>query len=231
MAMIDVANLTKVYRKKKCALKDITLSLDTGNVVGLFGPNGSGKSTFFKILAGLETIYSGSVSIDGGPVGLRSKEMVSYMSEHFYLHNHYTAKKAIRLYDDFYADFNMERAYELLENFQLPATTSIKSFSKGMMEKLHVLLTISRDARVYLLDEPLGGIDPATRQEILMELVRRYRPESLTIVTTHMITEMESIFDHALYLRDGQLVLEGSAEDLRLQRGKSLNELFLEVCR
>lgn len=231
MAFIECTHLQKKYGKKTVALRDLNATFDTGCVVGIFGPNGSGKSTFLKILAGVETSYSGKVLINGSAPGVVSKGIVSYLPEQFFLNHRFSAKKAIDLYDDFYDDFEPERARELIANFNLSEKAPIKTFSKGMREKLHFALTMSRNAKVYLLDEPLGGIDPATRQDILRELVQHYNPNALTIITTHMITEMETLFDRAFYFRNGEVALEGEAETLRMEHGKSLNDLFMEVCR
>lgn len=230
MPLLECSALTKSFGRKT-ALSDMTFTADAGQIIGLFGPNASGKSTLLAILAGIINVYTGEVRIGGQKPGQGTKDFVAYQSDKLALPGHYNLKNGIDLYDRFFVDFNRERALAFLHDFGLSEKDGLRQLSRGSQEKFYLSLTLGREAQVYLLDEPMNGIDPRSRQEILDLLIRVYTPEALTIIATHSITEVETLVDSALYLRQGQVALYGSAEDLRNDYGRSLKEIFMEVCQ
>lgn len=231
MAVIEIQSLSKAYNKHN-ALHDVNLNINAGQIVGVFGRNGCGKSTLLKVLGGLITVYQGKVFINGArPAMAETKKHISYLAEKPFLPDRYNAEACLNLYEQFYNDFDRAKAERYLQKFNIPNKQSMKKLSKGMVEKLHLAMIMGREADIYLLDEPISGIDPAARQDIMEELVSFYCPESVVIITSHLINELEAVIDTAVFLKDGEVVLSGAAEDLRLAHGKSLNELFMEVCR
>lgn len=227
-AVLEARNLAKNYFTKK-ALKDIDITLEKGKILGFLGPNGSGKTTFIKIVAGILRQSSGEIFIEGTKPGVKTKAMVSYLPDKNYLFKWMKIKDAVGFFKDFYEDFDEKRCKELLEFMNLEEESKVTSLSKGMMEKLNLTLVLSRKAKLYILDEPLAGVDPVAREKILDAIIQNYNEDSSMIITTHLVKDIERIFDDVAFIKDGEIVLSGNAEDLRLQKGKSIDELFREV--
>ena len=220
--------LCKSYLNKK-ALRGVDLEIVPGRIVGLLGPNGSGKTTFLKIAAGILHASSGKVLIDGQEPGVYTKSIVSYLPDNEYLLNWMKVKDALNYFKDFYSDFDEKKAEELLVFMDLDKNSTVKSLSKGMKEKLKLTLVLSRKAKLYILDEPLGGVDPTAREKILTAIVSNFNENSSMIITTHLVNDIERIFDDIAFISAGEIVLQGNAEELRMQRGKSIDELYREV--
>ncbi|MGY0373898.1 ABC transporter ATP-binding protein [Clostridium sp. JNZ J1-5] len=227
-AILEAKNLSKSYFNKK-ALNDINLSIEKGEVLGFLGPNGSGKTTFIKIAAGILRQSNGEILINGIKPGVETKKLVSYLPDRNYLYKWMKIKDAIEFFNDFYEDFNIKRCKELLDFMKLEEDYKITSLSKGMMEKLNLTLVLSRKAKLYILDEPLAGVDPVAREKILDAIIQNYNEDSSMIITTHLVKDIERVFDNIAFIKDGTIVLSGNAEDLRCERGKSIDELFREV--
>lgn len=228
--LVHVEHLTKHYRKTP-ALRDYSLSLDSGHIVGLMGPNGCGKTTLLKILAGVLSDYEGIVTIGGCAPGVATKEIVSYLPDADFLNADWTAEGAIRVYSMFFADFDADKAASMVDFFGLPSDRRLSEMSKGMGEKLQISLIMARKAKVFLLDEPISGVDPATRDIILEGILREFDPESLLIMSTHLISDIEHFVDYALFMKEGQVLLHGDADDLRATRGDSLDAIFRKEYR
>ena len=228
--LVHVDHLTKHYRKTP-ALRDYSLSLDAGHIVGLMGPNGCGKTTLLKILAGVLSDYEGIVTIGGHAPGVATKEIVSYLPDADFLSTDWTVFDAIRVYSTFFADFDADKAASMVDFFGLPSDRRLSEMSKGMGEKLQISLIMSRRARVFLLDEPISGVDPATRDIILEGILREFNPESLLIMSTHLISDIEHFVDYALFMKEGQVLLQGDADDLRATHGDSLDAIFRKEYR
>ncbi|MDD4095488.1 MAG: ABC transporter ATP-binding protein [Oscillospiraceae bacterium] len=228
MSIILIENLNKNFGTKE-VLKDMDLSLESGQIVGLVGPNGSGKTTLLKILAGLTSDYTGNVRIDGKPLGVETKAMVSYLPEKTYLSDWMRCVDAIDCFNDFYSDFDRNKAMEMLVQLRLDPKQRIKTMSKGMQEKLQLTLVMGRQARVYLLDEPIGGVDPATRSVILDAVLKQYSEDSLMVFATHLIADVERIFDRVIFLGFGEIKLHEEVDKIREKYGKSVDEVFREV--
>ncbi len=224
--MLEVKELSKQYGNMP-ALSNISFSLPAGKVVGLLGPNGSGKTTLIKIAAGLLTPTSGQILIDQKPVGLTTKAMVSYLPDRLTLPAWMQAGETLGYYRDFFADFDYKRAEEMLKRLEVPLDRQLKALSKGMKDKLQLVLTMSRRAKLYLLDEPIGGVDPATRDYILETIVSNYEPESTVIISTHLISDVEKVLDEFLFLKNGRIVLQDSVDNV--WKNQSLDALFREV--
>ncbi|GMA98755.1 ABC transporter ATP-binding protein [Pelosinus sp. IPA-1] len=221
-------NLCKAYFNKK-ALQGVNLTIQQGKIVGLLGPNGSGKTTFLKIAAGILHPSSGEILIDGQKPGVYTKSIVSYLPDTEYLFKWMKIKDAVQYFKDFYLDFDEKKASQLLEFMKLDGNSSVKSLSKGMKEKLKLTLVLSRKAKLYILDEPLGGVDPTAREKILDAIINNFSEDSSMIITTHLVNDIERIFDDVAFISDGEVVLQGNAEELRLNKNKSIDELYREV--
>ena len=228
--LVEVVGLTKSYRSTP-ALRDYNLSLEAGHIVGLMGPNGCGKTTLLKILAGVLSDYQGTVTIDGHAPGVATKAIVSYLPDADFLNTDWTAEDVIRVYSTFFSDFDADKAASMIDFFALPTDRRLSEMSKGMGEKLQISLIMSRRARVYLLDEPISGVDPATRDVILEGILREFDPASLLIMSTHLISDIEHFVDYALFMKDGQVLLQGDADDLRATHGDSLDAIFRKEYR
>ena len=220
--------ICKSYLNKK-ALRGVDLEIETGKIVGLLGPNGSGKTTFLKIAAGILHPSKGEILIDGQKPGVYTKAIVSYLPDNEYLPKWMKVKDSVKYFKDFYNDFDEKKAKELLEFMNLDENSSVKSLSKGMKEKLKLTLVLSRNAKLYILDEPLGGVDPTAREKILNAIVNNFRADSSMIITTHLVNDIERIFDDVAFISDGEIVLKGNAEELRMERKMSIDELYREV--
>jgi len=228
MSILECRALTKRYGNKE-ALGGVDLTLETGRIVGLLGPNGSGKTTLIKLACGLLTPTSGEILIDGRRPSPETNAVVSYLPERTTLPLWMSAKQAMDFYADFYADFRRYAAEEMLEKLHLEQNQTIRAMSKGMREKLQLILTMSREARLYLLDEPIGGVDPATRDYILKTIIANYNEEATVLISTHLISDVEHVLDEAIFLREGSVMLHETIDAIREEKGKSVDELFREV--
>ena len=226
--ILKAEGLYKSYFNKK-ALNGVTIDIKPGKIVGLLGPNGSGKTTFLKIVAGILQPTQGEVLIDNKNPGVYTKSIVSYLPDNEYLLSWMKIKDAIKYFNDFYVDFDEKKSVELLEFMGLDGNTSVKNLSKGMKEKLKLTLVLSRKAKLYVLDEPLGGVDPTAREKILNAIINNFNEKSSMLITTHVVSEIERIFDDVAFISEGKIVLQGSAEELRISKNKSIDELYREV--
>lgn len=226
--ILEAKDLSKSYFTKK-ALNNVNLEIQKGKVVGLLGPNGSGKTTFIKIAAGILRKSSGEILIDGKKPGVETKAVVSYLPDRNYLYKWMKIRDAVELFKDFYDDFDDKKCEELLKFMKLEEEAKVTSLSKGMMEKLNLTLVLSRKAKLYILDEPLAGVDPVAREQILDAIINNYSEDCSMIITTHLVKDIERVFDDVAFIKDGEIVLRGNAEDLRYEKGKSIDELFREV--
>jgi ABC-2 type transport system ATP-binding protein len=228
MSIITIQNLDKRFGSKS-VINNLSLDLDAGKIIGLLGPNGCGKSTLLKILAGLTSDYQGTVLLDGQPAGIYSKSITSYLPEKTYLSGWMRPKDAFDIFADFYPDFDRVKAKEMLRQFRLEENQPTKNMSKGMQEKLQLILVMARKAKIYLLDEPMGGVDPATRSAILEVTLKQYSEDALMVFATHLIADVEKIFDSVIFLGFGELKLFEEVDSIREKYGKSVDELFREV--
>jgi ABC-2 type transport system ATP-binding protein len=220
--------LSKTYGAKK-ALDDVSLELPKGQIIGLLGPNGSGKTTFLKLCAGLLTPNSGSVEICGKPIGPDTKAIVSYLPDRTYLNNRQKVSQQLGLFEDFYADFDRERAEQMLAALNISTDVRFGTLSKGSREKVMLVLVMARRAKLYLLDEPIGGVDPAARDYILNTIVTNFDPDATVIISTHLIADVEPVLDGFIFLHEGKVLRTGYTENVRQESGKTLDELFREV--
>ena len=228
MARIEIENLTKAFGTK-VALDGVTLSLEKGQIVGLLGPNGSGKTTMIKILTGLLTPNSGEVRINGMKPGVETKEVVAYLPDRNALPDYMTSEQLIRMYSDFFVDFNKEKAERMLSELGVDMKQEMRRMSKGTKEKLQLCLVMAREADVYLLDEPIGGVDPATRDYILKTIISNYNEEAVVVISTHLIQDIESVLDDVIFLKEGRVVLHEQADAIREEKGESVDKVFREV--
>lgn len=225
---IEVKGLTKNYGALR-ALDGLDLTLPTGQIVGLLGENGCGKTTLLKVLAGVLADHSGEVTIAGHRLGPGSKAHVSFLPDASFLPDHARISQCVRMYRDFFADFDAVMAEDLIGFFGLKQGTRLKQMSKGMREKVQIALAISRQAEVYLLDEPISGVDPAARQVILDGMVRNLSADSLVLISTHLVHDLEPILDAVVLMRHGKVLLQGAVDDLRAEHNQSIDQLFREV--
>ncbi len=213
------------------ALRDVDLHLPAGRIVGLLGPNGSGKTTLIKILAGLLCPTSGQATICGEPIGVSTKARVSYLPDKMYYAGWMRASDLMELFSDFYADFRRDRAEAMCRALGIDLSAKVKSMSKGTKEKLQLILVMCRQASVYLLDEPIAGVDPAAREFILQTILTNYSPESTVLISTHLIADVEPVLDEAVFLKDGSVVIYDAVDNIRTREGKSLDAVFRDVFR
>lgn len=229
-SLLQCNALTKIYGSH-CALENVSFSLEKGQIVGLLGPNGSGKTTFIKILNGLLTPSSGELLIHGSKPSAATKKVVSYLPDRTYLDMNKTTEQTIDLFKDFYSDFDEKRAYKMLVELKIDPFIPLKNFSKGTKEKVQLILVMSRNADLYVLDEPIGGVDPASRDYIISTIINNYNPEATVIISTHLITDIENILDRVLFLQNGRIVLNSTVDEVREDKEQSINDLFKEVFR
>ena len=230
MTLLECKNLTKKY-DKHTALSNISLQIDSGHIIGLLGPNGSGKTTLIKLIAGLLTPTSGGLYIKEEPVGLESRKLISYLPDHTYLNDWMKVKDIIRFFADFYDDFETERAYDMLSRLEIDPSRKLKSLSKGTKEKVQLILVMSRRADLYLLDEPIAGVDPAARDYILNTIISNYDENASILISTHLISDIENILDEVVFIQNGSIRLHSSVDNIREKDGKSVDALFREVFR
>ena len=230
MSIFACQNLTKRYGKLT-ALDNIDLELESGRIVGLLGPNGSGKTTLIKLANRLLQPTSGSILIDGKAPGVETKKTIAYLPDKEYLPDWMNTRQLMHFYGDFYDDFDPRRASVMLSSLDIPSDMVLKKMSKGTREKVQLILTMSRRAKVYLLDEPIGGVDPAARDYILRTIIQNYEENSLVLISTHLIADVESVLDEAVFLKQGHIVLHKPADEIRTETGKSVDEYFREVFR
>jgi ABC-type multidrug transport system, ATPase component len=226
--LVCITNLTKKYQKK-IVLSNINLTLESGHIIGLLGPNGSGKTTLIKILTGVMKEYSGTVMVNGKAIGPDTKALVSYLPDTTYFSSWMRPVDVISLFKDFYADFDEKKCLEMLHRLGLDENQKIKTMSKGMIEKFQLCLVMSRNAMLYVLDEPIGGVDPAARDFILDTIITNYNENATIFMSTHLISDVERIFDTVIFLREGEIVLQGDIDNIRAKEEKSIDELFREV--
>lgn len=228
MPILEIKNLIKKYHTKN-VIDNISLNVDSGKIVGLLGPNGSGKTTLIKLLAGLLTATSGDILIDNKEIGIETKAIVSFLPDRPYFANWMKVHDILAFFADFYRDFSMKKAMEMLKLLNIGVNDRIKTMSKGTKEKLNLVLVMSRTARLYLLDEPIAGVDPAARDYILRTIISNYSEDSSVIITTHHIADVEKILDDVIFLNEGKIELNSAVEDLREEYGKSVDEIFRET--
>ena len=224
--LLECKDLTKCYGKKT-AIDHINLAIESGHIIGLLGPNGSGKTTLIKMINGLLAPTSGSIFMQQNPIGAESKKHISYLPDHTYLNMNERVRDIIRYFSDFYEDFDEKRAYDMLGKLQIDASDRLKTMSKGTKEKVQLILVMSRHADLYILDEPIAGVDPAARDFILSN----YEPEASILISTHLIADIENILDEVIFIDHGQIRLTASVDDIRMNNGKSVDALFREVYR
>jgi len=228
MARIEIRNLTKTFGDLM-ALDDVTVSLEQGQIVGLLGPNGSGKTTLIKILNGLLQPTSGSVTINGSAPGVETKKAVAYLPDRNALPDYMTASQLMDIYEDFFEDFDRSKAEAMVDDLGISRKQPMKKMSKGTKEKLQLCLVMARQADVYLLDEPIGGVDPATRDYILRTIISNYNENAVVLISTHLISDVESVLDDVVFIQNGRIVLHKAADDIREETGESVDKLFREV--
>lgn len=226
-SILDVKHVTKMYGNT-LVLKNIDIACTPGQIIGLLGPNGSGKTTLIKILTGLIKDYGGSVCIDGHSVDAYTKSIVSYLPDEPYFADWMKVKDALKIFIDMYADFDLERCLKTMERFQIQEDMRIKTMSKGTKEKFQLALVMSRNAKIIILDEPIGGVDPAAREVILDTILENYRDDQTILIATHLIADIERIFGSVIFLKEGEVILHEDVEELRIRTGKSVDELFRE---
>ena len=226
--ILECKNLTKRYGRKT-ALDHINLSLRPGRIIGLLGPNGSGKTTMIKLINGLLTPTEGEILIRGMAPGVKTKSIVSYLPERTYLDESMRIAEAIAYFKDFYADFDEKKAEQMLNKVHLDPSARIKTLSKGNKEKVQLILVMSRRAKLYCLDEPIAGVDPAARDYILSTIIGNYEPDATILLSTHLITDVENILDEVIFIKDGHITMQEEVETIRDKEGKSVDDLFREV--
>ncbi|MEH7461016.1 ABC transporter ATP-binding protein [Bacillus thuringiensis] len=226
--LVKIENIWKRY-DLKAVIRDVNITITEGKIIGLVGDNGSGKTTLLKMIVGLQHPSQGDIFIADKKVSRETKKIVSFMSDRPVFEEWMTVKAALFFYRDFYEDFDIQKAVDTIAKLKIPLEEKINALSKGMVEKLQLILTFSRHAKLYVLDEPLGGIDLVSREHVLELILQFYREDCTILISTHLISEIENLFDEVIFLKDGEIVLHENVEDLRFQRGKAIHELFKEV--
>ncbi len=225
MELLEIKNLTKIY-DKKTALKDANLTITNGKIVGLLGKNGAGKTTLIKLINDLLTPTSGEVLVKGNKVGVESKKIISYLPEKTYLNTQMKVSEVITFFEDFYDNFDSKKAKKLLKDLDLDIDEKLSKMSKGMQEKVQLVLVMSRSADLYILDEPLGGVDPATRDYILDTILSNFKENASVIISTHLISDIERILDEVVFIDKGKIILQSDADKLRNKEKASIDEIF-----
>ncbi len=229
--MSDIVRCTGLSKRygNITALNNISFTLESGKIVGLLGPNGSGKTTLIKLLNGLLTPNQGEILICDQKVGVETKKRVAYLPDNSYLNSWMTVKQIVGYFTDFYEDFRPEVAYEMLERLDISPKRKLKTLSKGNKEKVCLILVMSRNAQLYVLDEPIAGVDPAARDYVISTIIHNYNPDATVLISTHLIADIEQILDEVIFLKGGNLVLQKTVDEVREEHGKSVDELFREV--
>ena len=228
MSVLEIKNLSKKYGNKQ-ALKDVSFTAEKGEVIGLLGPNGSGKTTLIKILAGIIKKYEGEVKIDSQNVNYKTKEFVSYLPDRFFLDPNLTIAQTQALFEDFYSDFDGEKFTNFIEQMSLDKKMKISNLSKGMTEKLNLALVLSRHAKLFIIDEPIAGVDPVAREQILDAIIDNIDPDSTLVITTHLVRDIERIFDRVIMLNKGSVELNDSVENLRSTYNKGIEDVYKQI--
>lgn len=227
--LVEINNLTKIYDKRITAVNNINLFIPKGRIIGLLGPNGSGKTTLIKMLVGLLGPDSGTILINGSEPGPESKKHIAYLPDCTYLEGNKKIYQLIDFFADFYDDFQKEKAYAMLQSLNIKPEVKFKTLSKGTKEKVQLILTMSRNADLYILDEPIAGVDPAARDYILRTIISNYNPEASILISTHLISDIEAILDEVIFIKYGQIALHCPVDAIREQQGKSVGAYFREV--
>lgn len=227
--ILEIKNLVLKYKNNKNILQDINLSIEKGKIIGLLGPNGSGKTSLIKSIVGLLRPDSGEIRIDGQAPGIYTKSIISYLPDLDYLPKWMRVKDAMAFFKDFYEDYDHEKSKSLIEFMNLDMNQKISECSHGMIEKLQLALVLSRNAKLYILDEPIAGVDPVVRERILDAIVEFYSEDSSIIITTHLITDIERIFDDIAFIKDGKIISYAGAEEMRFQHNQSVDQIYREV--
>ena len=210
-------------------LNSIDLTLESGKIIGLLGPNGSGKTTLIKIINGLLTPTAGNITVMGEKIGTESKKVVAYLPDNSFLNSWMTVEQIVNMFKDFYEDFREDRAYEMLAKLGITPAVKLKTLSKGNKEKVSLILVMSRNAKLYVLDEPIAAVDPATRDYIISTIINNYNPEASVLISTHLISDIEQVLDDVIFINNGNIVLHKSVDEIREEHSKSVDELFREV--
>lgn len=226
--LLECCNITKRYGGMT-ALNNFSLSVESGKIIGLLGPNGSGKTTLIKTISGILSINAGKILVDGKEIGPESKKVVSYLPERPYFPSGMKVCETIKFFKDFYDDFSEDTATDMLNKLDISKNASMRTLSKGNMEKVQLILVMSRKAKLYLLDEPMGGVDPATRDFILKTILTNYNEDASVIISTHLISDVEKVLDDVVFIKNGSIVLHKSVDEIRSEEGKSIDVLFREV--
>ncbi|MFA9399006.1 MAG: ABC transporter ATP-binding protein [Clostridiaceae bacterium] len=228
--LLEIKNVNKDYFRKK-ALIDINMQIEEGKIVGLLGPNGSGKTSLIKMIACLIRADQGEIFVDGQKIGIETKKTVSYLPDNDFLPSWMKIKDAVKYYEDFFPDFNRNKCIDLIKFMKLDENMKTKALSKGMGEKLNLSLVLSRESRLFLLDEPLAGVDPVAREKILDCIINNYNEKSAMLISTHLINDIEGIFEEVVFIKEGRIVLHKNAEEIREKNNKSIDELYRQVFR
>lgn len=228
MTILECRNITKTYNKL-VALDNVSITLEGGKIVGLLGPNGSGKTTLIKLINGLLTPDRGELFVCGQPVGPESKAVVAYLPDNIYLNSWMRVQQIVDFFSDFYEDFRKELALSMLKRLGISPESKLKTLSKGNKEKVCLILTMSRNAKLYVLDEPIAGVDPAARDYVISTIINNYNPDATVLISTHLIADIEQILDEVIFIQTGTILLQKSVDEIREENGKSVDELFREV--
>jgi len=228
-SLVEIRELTKAYHARAIAVNNLNLNLERGKIIGLLGPNGSGKTTLIKMMNGLLTPTHGQILINGCEPGIETKAVVSYLPERTYLSNHMKVYELVDFFCDFYTDFSKEKAYNMLSSLNIDSSAKLKTLSKGTKEKVQLILVMSRAADLYILDEPIAGVDPAARDYILKTIITNYNENAAILLSTHLISDIENVLDEVIFLRYGQLLMHTTVDDIRENKGKSVDAYFREV--
>ncbi len=227
MALLEVSHVSKSYGANR-VLDDVTFSIPKGKIVGLLGPNGSGKTTLIKLINDLLKEESGSIKVEGLDLGVETKKLISYLPDKNYLNNNMTVLELLNYFKDFYEDFRIDKAKELIGKLDLDLNQKLKTMSKGTKEKVQLILVMSRKAKLYILDEPIGGIDPAARDYIINTILTNFSNDASLLISTHLISDLEKVLDEVIFLKNGKVVRSGSTDDIRKETNMSINDLFRE---
>lgn len=227
MSKLEIKNLSMGYKNK--VLDDLNLELEKGQIVGLVGPNGAGKSTLLRILAGLEMTYKGKVLIDGENINYKTADILSYQPDKFALSDRLSVNEIVKTYKLFFKDFDEDKFYKVFNEFNLPQKAKVKEMSKGMREKMQIALSLSRKAEIFLLDEPISGVDPSARKAIIETILNNFEEDNLIIVSTHLINQIEPLLDRVLFLSEGKIMINKTVDEIRSEENMSIEDYFTEV--